>query len=85
MKSGFAEFQVVEGPTSRQIAGRNAALARLRYKVGAPNGDSYSVESRLIVALDGKELAIIGFTGTATGADRREGEFQALLKSIQPM
>jgi hypothetical protein len=85
MKSGLADFQVIEGPTSRQIAGRNAALARMRYKVGAPNGDSYAVESRVIVVLDGKELAIIGFTGTATGADRCEGEFQALLKSIQPM
>jgi hypothetical protein len=83
MRSGVAEFQVLEPPVPRQIAGRTAAIARFKYKVGAPTGDSYEVESRLIVIVDGSELAIIGFTGTTTGTDRCETEFQALVKSIQ--
>jgi hypothetical protein len=83
MRSAVAELRVLEPPAPRQIAGRTAAVARFKYKVGAPTGDNYEVESRLIVIVDGSELAIIGFTGTTTGTDRCEIEFQALLKSIQ--
>jgi hypothetical protein len=85
MKAGVSEFRLIEPPVSKQIAGRTGAVARFKYKVGAPTGDTYEVESRLIVIVDGSELAIIGFTGTATGTDRCESEFQALLKSIQPI
>ncbi len=77
MKSGVDGFQLVERPVPKQIAGRAGATARFKYKVAG-----YEVESRILVIVDGSELTIIGFTGTASGPDRCESEFQDLLKSI---
>jgi hypothetical protein len=85
LKSAVNSFELVDKPTTKKFGGREGAIARVRYKVAGPSGDSYAVESRMIAIVDGNELTIIGFTTSVSGPDRCEKEFQSLIASIEPM
>jgi hypothetical protein len=86
MRQAFADLKIIEPVRAGSVAGLAAAHVRLTYTLQNQTGTRARVISRLWLVPRGSLMFLIGMSGSESGPDVCEGEFDAVLKSmaIQP-
>lgn len=86
MRQAFADLKIIEPVRAGNVAGLAAAHVRLTYTLQNQTGTRARVISRLWLVPRGSLMFLIGMSGSESGPDVCEGEFDAVLKSmaIQP-
>jgi hypothetical protein len=86
MRQAFADLKIIEPVRAANVAGLAGAHVRLTYTLQNQTGTRARVISRLWLVPRGSLMFLIGMSGSESGRDVCEGEFDAVLKSmaIQP-
>jgi len=82
MRRGFSDFRIVTPVRAVRVEGWPAAHGRATYTLRNRAGESFRVLSRLWLVPREPLMFLIGMSGSDSGDDVCEGEFGAVLDSI---
>jgi hypothetical protein len=82
MRRAFPDFKILSPVRATQVSGLPAAQVKATYTLTAQSGQSFPVQSRMWLVPRGSLMFLIGMSGTTSGEDVCEAEFNAVLASI---
>ena len=82
LQRAFPDFTFVDPIQPATVSGLPAAYMKATYTLRTASGAAFPVLSRTWLVPRGKVMFLIGMSGTTSGEDVSEAEFQAVLESI---